>query len=101
MHGHGAVHPDGYGQAEDDERMPKITAVRPSVKPASARPAPCSPVRLIWPRATWPNTIAGMVASGPNTNCASPQARLAIANPLVLVTGVATVGGATGRSDTT
>jgi hypothetical protein len=60
--------------------MPKITAVRPSVKPASARPAPCSPVRLIWLRAMWPHTIAGMVASGPNANCASPQARLAVAS---------------------
>jgi hypothetical protein len=92
MHGHGAVHPDGYGQAEDDERMPKITAVRPSVKPASARPAPCSPVRLIWLRAMWPHTIAGMVASGPKANCASPQARLAMASPLVLATGVTAVG---------
>jgi hypothetical protein len=90
--------------------MPKITAVRPSVKPASARPAPCSPVRLIWLRAMWPHTIAGMVASGPKANCASPQARLAMASPLVLATGVTavvlaavvtTVAGATGRSVTT
>ena len=31
--------------------MPRITATQPSIKPASARPAPCSPVRLIWLRA--------------------------------------------------
>ncbi len=42
-----------------------------------------SPVRLIWCRAMWPSTMAGMVGSGPNANCATPQARLAIASPLV------------------
>ncbi len=71
--------------------MPKITAAQPRIKPASARPAPCSPLRLIWCRAMWPNTIAGMVASGPNVNCATPQTRLAIASPLVLTTGVTPV----------
>jgi hypothetical protein len=28
-------------------RMARITVAHPSIKPASARPAPCSPVRLI------------------------------------------------------
>jgi len=78
--------------------MPRATAPQPSINPASARPDPCSPVRLIWPRAMWPNTIAGIVPSGPNTNCASPQARLAIANPLVLAVGLTTVSRTTGRS---
>ena len=32
--------------------MPRTTAAQPSIKPASARPAPCSPVRLIWLLAT-------------------------------------------------
>src|SRR5438270_117181 len=57
--------------------------IQAASSPASAIPAPCSPVRLIWCLAMWPSTMAGMVGSGPNANCASPQARLAIASPLV------------------
>jgi len=87
--------------------MPRITAPQPSTSPASARPAPCSPVCLIWLRAMWPSTIAGMVASGPKANWATPQARLAIASPFVragMGTGAAepgTAGCAAGRSVTT
>ncbi|MGB6580137.1 MAG: hypothetical protein WBF34_19690 [Streptosporangiaceae bacterium] len=42
-----------------------------------------------------------MVAGGPTTNCASPQARLAVANPLVLVTGVTMAVPAAGLSAVT
>jgi len=94
--------PVAMARAATMSRAPRITAAQPSIRPASARPAPCSPVRLIWLRAMWPSTIAGMVASGPNANCATPQARLAIASPLVLATGATMVvpagtGGMAGR----
>jgi len=57
----------------------------------------------------WPRTIAGTVASGPTTNCPSPQAKLAIAIPLVAGTGFTEVvtdgtsrlAGRAGRSLTT
>ena len=80
-----AVHPHGHGDTDDDNQ--DDAQGRPAEYQArESQASPCSPVRLIWCRAAWPNTIAGMVASSPNVNCASQQARLAIASPLVLAT---------------
>src|ERR1039458_3542640 len=58
------------------------TPAQPSSSPVSARPAPSCPVRRIWPRATWPRTIAGMVESPAVNGCATPQASEATASEL-------------------
>src|SRR5215831_1132733 len=110
VHGHGGVHPDGYGQAEDDDDDAQDHRGPAEYQARQRQAHPCSPVCWIWLWAMWTHTIAGMVASGPDANCASPQARLAIASPLILAAGVTTVvlaagvtavAGATGRSVTT
>src|SRR5262249_30030052 len=79
----------------------KPTPTQPRMSPASARPAPCSPVRRIWLRATWPSTTAGMAGSGHSIICATPQTRLAMAMPLVFGGASGAGGPPPGRSMTT
>lgn len=105
------MHPDGYGQAEDDEKDAQD----------HRGPAECQ-ARQRQARSLFSGALdlaAGYVAAHDRRDrrqrpegelCASPQARLAMASPLVLATGVTavvlaavvtTVAGATGRSVTT
>jgi hypothetical protein len=68
------VRPGGYGQAGGDDNDAQDHRSRAEYQAGKRQAGPCSLVRLIWLRAMWPSTIAGMVASGPKANCARPQA---------------------------